>query len=67
MSNEAQVKKMNDIMEFFRNKVNELDGVKIQEIKDYDKGIEGLPRSNVLKLIFAELLVNHTILIPICL
>ena len=47
-------KKMNDIMEFFRNKVNELDGVKIQEIKDYDKGIEGLPRSNVLKLIFAN-------------
>ena len=47
-------KKMNDIMEYFRNKVNELDGVKIQEIKDYDKGIEGLPRSNVLKLIFAN-------------
>lgn len=47
-------KKMNDIMEFFRNKVNELDGVKIQEIKDYDKGIEGLPKSNVLKLIFAN-------------
>ena len=47
-------KKMNDIMEFFRNKVNELDGVKIQEIKDYDKGIEDLPRSNVLKLIFAN-------------
>ena len=47
-------KKMNDIMEFFRNKVKELDGVKIQEIKDYDKGIEGLPRSNVLKLIFAN-------------
>lgn len=47
-------KKMNDIMEFFRNKINELDGVKIQEIKDYDKGIEGLPRSNVLKLIFAN-------------
>ncbi len=45
-------KKMNDIMEFFRNKVNELDGVKIKEIKDYDKGIEGLPKSNVLKLIF---------------
>ena len=43
---------MNDIMEFFRNKVNELDGVKIKEIKDYDKGIEGLPKSNVLKLIF---------------
>ena len=47
-------KKMNDIMEFFRNKVKELDGVKIQEIKDYDKGIEGLPKSNVLKLIFAN-------------
>ena len=47
-------KKMNDIMEFFRNKVNELDGVKIQEIKDYDKGIEVLPKSNVLKLIFAN-------------
>ncbi len=45
-------KKMNDIMEFFRNKVNELDGVRIKEIKDYDKGIEGLPKSNVLKLIF---------------
>lgn len=45
-------KKMNGIMEFFRNKVNEIDGMKIKEIKDYDKGIEGLPKSNVLKLIF---------------
>lgn len=43
--------KMNNIMNTFRNNFKEVAGYKVKEVKDYDKGIEGLPRSNVLKMI----------------
>ena len=44
--------KMNQIMETFRNGVSVVDGNKISVLKDYNKGIEGLPKSNVIKMIF---------------
>ncbi len=44
--------KMNNIMDSFRNNFTSVAGYKIKEIKDYNKGIEGLPKSNVLKMIF---------------
>ena len=43
--------KMNNIMDLFRNGFNDVAGYKIKEIKDYSKGIEGLPKSNVIKMI----------------
>ena len=43
--------KMNNIMDLFRNGFSDVAGYKIKEIKDYDKGIEGLPKSNVIKMI----------------
>ena len=43
--------KMNNIMNTFRNNFKEVAGYKVKEVKDYDKGIEGLPKSNVLKMI----------------
>lgn len=43
--------KMNNIMNAFRNNFKEVAGYKVKEVKDYDKGIDGLPRSNVLKMI----------------
>ena len=44
------MKKMNDIMELFRNSVKNIGNYKINEIIDYSKGVNGLPKSNVLKL-----------------
>lgn len=43
--------KMNNIMDLFRNGFSDVAGYKIKEIKDYSKGIEGLPKSNVIKMI----------------
>ena len=47
-------KKMNDIMETFRNKVREFGEFKIENILDYSKGINGLPSSNVLKMLLSD-------------
>lgn len=44
------MKKMNDIMEHFRNSVRSIGNYKVNEIIDYSKGVNGLPKSNVLKL-----------------
>ena len=46
--------KMKDIMNRFRNDVKSIKDRKIKEIKDYSLGIEGLPKSNVLKLYFED-------------
>ena len=48
------LKKMKDIMDRFRNDVRSIGDRKIKEIKDYSLGIEGLPKSNVLKLYFED-------------
>ena len=46
--------KMKDIMDRFRKDVKSIKDRKIKEIKDYSLGIEGLPKSNVLKLYFED-------------
>ena len=43
-------KKMNDIMENFRNSVRNIGSYKVETMIDYSKGVNGLPKSNVLKL-----------------
>ena len=44
------MKKMNDLMDSFRKGVPSLCGIKVIQTLDYSKGINGLPKSNVLKL-----------------
>lgn len=49
------VEKIKDIMEFFRNsKLKSLADIKIDKLNDYDKGIDDLPKSNVLKYILED-------------
>ena len=43
-------KKMNDLMENFRNSVKSIGEYKVNEMLDYSKDINGLPKSNVLKM-----------------
>ena len=47
-------KKMNDLMDSFRRGIPSLCGVKVNEMLDYSKGINGLPQSNVLKLFLED-------------
>ena len=47
-------KKMNDIMELFRNKVRNIGKYEVSELLDYSKGLNGLPKSNVIKMIFKD-------------
>ncbi len=42
--------KMQNIMKTFRESVNHIGEFSIREVKDYSKGIDGLPKSNVLKM-----------------
>ena len=42
--------KMKDIMDSFRNNVKQIGQNKIEKILDYSKGIDNLPKSNVLKI-----------------
>lgn len=46
--------KMKSIMDSFRNNIKSIGNRKIDVIKDYSLGIEGLPKSNVLKLYFSD-------------
>ena len=41
--------KMKDIMAKVREKVDSIGGLKVKEVKDYSKGIDGLPTSDVVK------------------
>ena len=43
--------KMQEIMASFRSNINDIGGYKIKEVSDYSKGINGLPKSDVLKYI----------------
>ncbi|WP_373601480.1 phospho-sugar mutase [Paraclostridium bifermentans] len=46
------LEKIKNIMKYFReNGLNGVEGIDIIEIKDYNLGIDGLPKSNVLKFI----------------
>ena len=47
-------KKMNDIMELFRNKVRQIGDNKVSEVLDYSLGLNGLPKSNVIKMLFKD-------------
>ena len=46
--------KMNNVMEHFRNDIKELNGVSIETLLDYSKGINGLPKSNVVKMYLTD-------------
>ena len=46
--------KMNNVMEPFRNDIKELNGVSIEKLLDYSKGINGLPKSNVVKMYLTD-------------
>lgn len=43
--------KMKSIMELFRNGLTEIAGLKVLETQDYSFGLNGLPKSNVIKYI----------------
>ncbi len=45
---------MNNVMEHFRNDIKELNGVSIEKLLDYSKGINGLPKSNVVKMYLTD-------------
>ena len=42
--------KMTAVMEHFRNEIKAINGVKVETLLDYSKGINGLPKSNVIKM-----------------
>ena len=48
----AGFKKMNDIMDALRQNNGMIGKYKLTSVKDYNKGIDGLPKSNVLKMFF---------------
>ena len=50
----AGFKKMNDIMNSFRNKVSNIGEFKVDKVIDYSLGIDNLPKSNVLKIYFVD-------------
>ena len=55
LSGTAGLEKIKEIMEHYRvNGMEEVAGIKVVEVKDYSKGIEGLPKSNVLKFILED-------------
>lgn len=55
LSGIAGLEKIKAIMEYFRNNgLNEVAGIKVIESKDYNKGIDELPKSNVLKFILED-------------
>ena len=42
--------KINDIMTYCReNEISEMNNLKVVDVKDYQKGIDGLPKANVIK------------------
>ena len=43
--------KMQEIMKSFRDNISDIGGFKIEEVLDYSKGINGLPKSDVLKYV----------------
>ena len=51
---EAGFKKMNSIMESFRGNLSNIGKFNIQKVLDYSKGINGLPKSNVIKMFLSD-------------
>lgn len=55
LSGIAGIEKIRNIMEHFRtNKLYEIAKLKVVESKDYNEGIDGLPKSNVIKFILED-------------
>lgn len=55
LSGISGIEKIKEIMDYFRkNGLNEEEGLKVVESKDYNEGIDGLPKSNVLKFILED-------------
>lgn len=50
----AGFEKMQNIMKEIRANLNQIAGISIDETKDYAKGIEGLPKSDVLKFFLSN-------------
>lgn len=50
----AGFEKMQNIMKEIRANLNQIAGMSIEEIKDYAKGIDGLPKSDVLKFFLSN-------------
>lgn len=49
------MEKIKSIMNYFRNSnIESIGGLKVNDIKDYSKGIAGLPKSDVLKFILED-------------
>ncbi len=49
------MEKIKSIMNTFRTSdINEIGGIKVDELKDYSKGIDSLPKSDVLKFILED-------------
>ncbi len=46
--------KMNNIMDSFRKDIKEFGDKKVLKVLDYNKGIDGLPKSNVIKFILSD-------------
>ena len=46
--------KMQQIMSKFRNEIKEIGDYQINKVIDYQKGIDGLPKSNVLKMFLSD-------------
>lgn len=55
LSGISGIEKIKEIMDYFRkNGLNQVEGLKVVESKDYNNGIDGLPKSNVLKFILED-------------
>ena len=50
----AGARQMKDIMEAFRAKGADMDGLEVEQVLDYEQGLEGLPKSNVLKYVLKD-------------
>lgn len=50
----AGFSKMKDLMEFFRRGLPEIGGKKVVEFLDYSKGVDGLPKADVLKFVLED-------------
>ncbi len=46
--------KMAEVVDFFRNKVDDIAGLKVNKKLDYNKGVDGLPKSNVIKMFLED-------------
>ena len=51
---EAGFNRMNNIMESFRKDLQSIGEFKVSKVLDYQKGLNGLPKSNVIKILLSD-------------